>query len=125
MPYIHYCPKCNYEEIKEKYPDRNKITFKNLRDGWGRPITHFKCDCGNYLAGCMSITDTDDEFSQYAKEVICCYNEGGDFYVEGLHEGIKKNMKRKIKEIISIELKEKGEGGRVFFSHIFKKQKVK
>lgn len=53
---IFYCPQCGDFKMEDNPPLRNKITYKNLRDGYGRPITHYKCECGNYLAGSMSIS---------------------------------------------------------------------
>ena len=84
MKRLCYCPKCGYLEILteptefEKY--RSEKTTSNLRGGYGRPITHYKCDCGNFLAGSMDVSGWDDDGIMYAKAVIQDYNEGGAYF---------------------------------------------
>lgn len=78
-----YCPKCKKEEIRSDNPYRDEQTIINMRDGWGRPIRHYKCECGNYLAGSMEFFDADPNdkaFVEYCKETIEEYNSGGIFY---------------------------------------------
>lgn len=54
-----------------------------MRDGYSRPIKHYKCECGNYLAGSIKFFDidsSDKEFIEYCKYTIEGYNPGGIFY---------------------------------------------
>jgi hypothetical protein len=83
---MYYCPKCGKFEINFNSRERrNERTVSNCRDGWGRPIYHYLCECGNPLAGTMFIEDqNDNELVEYSKYVIEAYNEGGDFFVQGL-----------------------------------------
>lgn len=49
--FICYCPKCKKEEIIKNYCRSNyekELTVSNIRDGYGRPIYHYKCEGGNY-----------------------------------------------------------------------------
>lgn len=94
---IFYCPECGSEEIKGEYPNRDKTTLANIRDGYGRPITHYKCDCGNYLAGSMDISGWEDDPGsiQYCKEVIKEYNRGGIYYTEGMYEKASENFRKR------------------------------
>ena len=89
---LFYCPECGNEEIKNDYPLRKKITYKNIRDGFGRPITHYKCECGNLLAGSMDVSGWEDkkDLIVYAKETIERYNKGGRYYADGLYELVEK-----------------------------------
>lgn len=91
---LYYCPECKKEEIKNGLPPRNEITFTNIRDGYGRPITHYKCECGNYLAGSIDITglEIDENGIAYYKEVIAAYNKGGHYYTDGLYEKIEERF---------------------------------
>lgn len=68
-----YCPNCGKEKIKDSDPYKNEHTIINMRDGYGRPIRHYKCECGNYLAGMVIINENDDIL--YYKEVIKMYND--------------------------------------------------
>ena len=79
---LFYCPKCKKEEIREDDPYRYEETIINMRDGWGRPIRHYKCECGNYLAGSMDVSDWIDDPNAilYCKGLIVDYNPGGCFY---------------------------------------------
>lgn len=77
---LFYCPVCGKEEIRSDDPYKNERTISNLRDGYGRPITHYKCECGNYLAGSMSISGWGDFMIQYCKDTIRGYNKGGCYY---------------------------------------------
>lgn len=79
---LFYCPKCKKEEIRTDDPYKNKHTINNMRDGYGRPITHYKCACGNYLAGSMDVNGwiNDENAILYCKETIEGYNPGGCYY---------------------------------------------
>lgn len=95
---LFYCPKCGKLEIKS---NRSPIdsTFANIRDGYGRTITHYKCECGNLLAGSMDVTGFEDDnaFIIYAKETIKGYNKGGCYYCDGLYERVEEQYNKKIK----------------------------
>lgn len=94
---LFYCPKCYKEEIKNEYPSRNEITYKNIRDGYGRPITHYKCECGNLLAGSMDVTgwENDNGLIDYSKAVIEGYNKDGCYYCDGLYEAVEERYNKK------------------------------
>lgn len=79
---LFYCPKCKKEEIREDNPYKYEDTITNMRDGWGRPIRHYKCECGNYLAGSMDVSGwvDDPDVILYCKETIEGYNPGGCYY---------------------------------------------
>lgn len=80
---LFYCPKCKKEEIRSDNPYQKEQTITNMRDGYGRPIKHYKCACGNYLAGSIDFfgTDVNDrEFIEYCKYIIEGYNPGGIYY---------------------------------------------
>lgn len=94
---IFYCPECGKEEIKDVYPPRNEITFTNIRGGYGRPITHYKCECGNLLAGSMDISEWNNKDAiRYDKDIITCYNRGGCCYPNGLYEKIEENYNNRL-----------------------------
>lgn len=57
MPRLFYCPECGKEQILNNNPYEKEKTIINIRDGYGRPITHYKCECGNYFAGNMVRND--------------------------------------------------------------------
>ncbi len=79
---IFYCPKCNKEVITNDDIYKSEYTISNIRDGYGRPIRHYKCECGNYLAGSMNISGYEDnkDFIEYCKYLIKEYNKDGCFY---------------------------------------------
>lgn len=77
---LFYCPMCGKEEIRNDNPYNDEKTIVNMRDGYGRPITHYKCECGNYLAGSMSVSGFDEHTIKYYKDIIKGYNEGGCYY---------------------------------------------
>lgn len=80
---LFYCPKCKKEEIRSDNPYRSEQTILNMRDGYGRPIRHYKCECGNYLAGSVDFLNVDlydKGFIEYCKDTIKAYNPGGIFY---------------------------------------------
>ena len=83
-----YCPKCGMFDLhKNKYPYGCGPTFLNVRDGWGTPICHFKCQCGNDYAGLMYIdedlenakSDCAEDVVEYYKDIIRGYNPGGRY----------------------------------------------
>jgi len=82
MSRLFYCPECGKEEIKNDNPYRGEETITNMRDGYGRPISHYKCECGNYLAGSIDVNGWIDDKEQisYCKEIIEGYNKGGCYY---------------------------------------------
>lgn len=98
--YLCYCPKCKREEIIEDYERSNykkELTVTNTRDGYGRPIYHYKCKCGNYLAGVM-LTMEDKDFIDYEKEIIELYNKNEYYYQDRTEEHAKLIYKeRKIR----------------------------
>lgn len=82
MMRLFYCPECNKEEIRNDDPYKNEYTISNMRDGYGRPIRHYKCECGNYLAGSMDVDGwvDDKDAIEYCKVTIKGYNRGGCYY---------------------------------------------
>ena len=70
---LFYCPNCGKEEITNEDLYKNEHTIVNMRDGYGRPIRHYKCECGNYLAGMIGPINENDDILYY-KEVIKMYN---------------------------------------------------
>ena len=98
---LFYCPKCKKEEIREDNPYRYEETITNMRDGYGRPIRHYKCECGNYLAGSMDVSGWVDDQNAilYCKETINGYNPGGCYYdgIVGLN-GDKSDMYERAKK---------------------------
>ena len=96
---LFYCPKCGKQEIKDEYIKKSDITYRNIRDGFGRPITHYKCECGNLLAGSMDVTtenENNDGFILYAKGVIEDYNKDGNYYEEGFYEFVEKRYNERM-----------------------------
>ena len=89
------------EEIREDNPYRYEETITNIRDGWGRPIRHYKCECGNYLAGSMDVSGWVDDQNAilYCKGLIEDYNPGGCYYdgIVGLN-GDKSDMYERAKK---------------------------
>lgn len=83
---LFYCPECNKEEIRNDDPYKNEYTINNMRDGYGRPIRHYKCECGNYLAGSMDVNGwvDDKDAILYCKETIKGYNRGGWYYKDNM-----------------------------------------
>lgn len=82
MKRFYYCPSCGKEQIvtdQKVRPYRGEETILNIRDGYGRPITHYKCECGNYLAGSMDLSGFDDHGVDYAKDVIQGYQADGHY----------------------------------------------
>lgn len=116
---IFYCSKCNkwednisnvFTTEKEK---RENYTIPNLRGGYGRAITHYKCpDCGNLLAGSMLLL-SDDEVDYikhtidfyYSQFEVTCKIE--DKVVYG--RDINWNITESIKKCNVYEIKNRGE----------------
>jgi len=99
---MYYCPKCKKLDLNFDITKNNKYaTVANIRDGWGRPIQHFLCECGNLLAGAMNISglgNNKEEAIEYAKDIISSYNEYGIFFDKSL---LDKTIKiAKIKGLI-------------------------
>ena len=93
---LYYCPECGREEIKDSSPPKDERTLLNIRDGYGRPITHYRCECGNYLAGSININGltVNENSLDYYRELIKGYNRGGRYYEDGLYEKIEEHYKR-------------------------------
>lgn len=79
----------------------------NIRDGYGHPLYHMKCDCGNYWAAGIYFSkdevDKDQSLIDYIKEVITGYNKGGVFYQDGFYEYVEKrisNIEQRNREIL-------------------------
>lgn len=69
--YYFYCPKCGFEGEVKKLPHG---TVGNPRDGYGRPIYHYKCSvCSNLDAGFMKEAKGDSSEKEYFKEIIKLY----------------------------------------------------
>lgn len=101
---MYYCPKCGkLEMVFDRDKNRINGTVTNMRDGYGRPIKHYMCECGNPLAGDMDIRGMmKDEYEyeaiDYAKSIITEYNEGGMFFEQSLLD--KANMIAKEKRLM-------------------------
>ena len=98
---LFYCPKCKKEEIREDNPYKYEETITNMRDGWGRPIKHYKCECGNYLAGSVDVSGWVDDSNAilYCKATIEGYNPGGCFYDSTMgFNGDKSDMYERAKK---------------------------
>ena len=93
MKRLCYCPKCGRSEILTDASEfdryKSEKTISNLRGGYGRPITHYKCICGNFLAGSMDVSEWDDDGIMYAKAVIRGYNEGGAYFEQRMLDAVK------------------------------------
>ena len=90
---LFYCPECG--DIHVGLNSLRGICFiGHPRDGYGRPISFFKCKkCGNVLAGSMDITGWSEESgTRYASMIIEGYNEGGTYYNNEFHEYCKKHL---------------------------------
>ena len=76
---LFYCPECNKEEITNSELYKNEYTINNMRDGYGRPIRHYKCECGNYLAGSMDINGWENDENAIGKyivvDILNCYEQ--------------------------------------------------
>lgn len=87
---LFYCPKCNKEKISTNDIYRGEYTISNMRGGYGRPIRHYKCECGNYFAGSIDISgwEDDEDSIKYCKDTINEYNKNGCFYNLSIENGI-------------------------------------
>jgi len=55
---LYYCPACGEEIITDKHLYQGRETLINIGDGWNSPvIMHYRCHCGNKLAGSADVTD--------------------------------------------------------------------
>lgn len=103
---MFYCPKCGHFELKKNFeenPYANELTIKNMIDFSFVPIQHYKCECGNFLAGYFEFVTENDIKSGYTtdegyesfhklgdkqqednilfyKDIIMHFNEGGRNY---------------------------------------------
>jgi DNA polymerase II large subunit len=93
---MFYCPKCGKVDMNFN-PDKHRDThtYSNCRDGYGRPIMHFECDCGNLMAGWIITTGCDKDDLEYYKDVITEYNEGGLYVNQELLDLIKKRYEQR------------------------------
>lgn len=102
MKNVFYCPQCKKLEINFEFDekkDRNKITYMNPRDGYGRPITHIICpSCGYELSGFVNTMgqvkqkEDESEIIEYYKSVIEGYSDGSFCDSEKLLELIRNRM---------------------------------
>lgn len=94
---IFYCPQCGKTNPNYKH-DKFKFSFGNIRDGYGRPLHHTKCECGNYLAAYISFTEEDVNedvgLLPYIRDLITGYNSGGIYYTEGFYEYVENKSKK-------------------------------
>ena len=101
---LFYCPVCKRQKIAYPTPTKSlddNLTVWNMRDGFGRSILHYKCECGNYLAGSIDVSGVNDvELIDYYKTIIEEYNVGGDFYEDGfLEQAIQSFINRRKNEL--------------------------
>lgn len=94
MKRLCYCPVCGDSKIITKSNEYewyfSRKTLGNLRGGYGRPIMHYKCACGNFLAGSIDVIGWDDEGIAYAQAVIRSYNEGGAYFSQRMMDAVKR-----------------------------------
>lgn len=93
---VFYCPQCGKTELDYKH-DKLKFSFVNMRDGYGRPLHHTKCECGNYLAAYTFFTKEDIgqdvNLLDYIKYVITGYDRNGIYYSDGFYEDVEDRAK--------------------------------
>ena len=78
--YYFYCPNCGNEYEVKNLP---RHTVGNIRDGWGMPINHYKCEkCLNLDAGFMLERRGDSDEKEYYKSVISMYQNVRGFAKE-------------------------------------------
>lgn len=72
MPkYFFYCPNCGNENEADSLPSG---TVANIRDGYGSPIHHYKCErCFNLDSGYIRERLYDDDEKKYYKHIISLY----------------------------------------------------
>ncbi len=69
--YYFFCPNCKLEKEVDRLP---RGTVPNIRDGYGVPINHYKCEkCANLDAGFMRERACDRDEKQYYKDIISLY----------------------------------------------------
>lgn len=106
---MFYCPKCKKTEMDFNRKDnlqyrREYKTVSNMRGGYGRPISHYLCECGNPLAGSMDIrglikNECESEAVDYAKDIITAYNEDGDYFSQDLLDYANEIVRERIKKL--------------------------
>lgn len=84
MKMYFYCPQCDNEEIRNDDPYREEKTIINPRGGFGRALHHYKCECGNYLAGAVQAIGLEEDDMAYYRCLIRDYNKGGSFFVTNI-----------------------------------------
>lgn len=82
---LFYCSKCKKKEIRNDNPYKSKETVINMRGSYGRPIRHYKCECGNSFAGSMDITSWEDD----EKSISYC-TDTIDWYASILEHGVSE-----------------------------------
>ena len=99
---IFYCPQCNKLDMDFRISlDIPQVV--NIRDGYGHPLYHVKCECGNCLSAGIHYTkeevESDLGLLDYIKEIITNYNKGGYFYTDGDYECIEENINKREQQI--------------------------
>lgn len=86
---LFYCPVCRKEEIlnMSRYNIPSHTIY--ISSGGDRPIHHYRCMCGNYLAGSVVVEGLPEEEVKSEKFLIEDDNEGGYTY-----ECKKNNLKK-------------------------------
>lgn len=84
MNRFFYCPQCEKEEIVDDNFYKQERTILNSRGGYGRPLTHYKCKCGNYLAGAVDAAGLEEDDMAYYRCLIRDYNKGGSLFVTNI-----------------------------------------
>lgn len=90
---IYYCPKCGKLQITNLMLYVNEYSCANPKAGMNfMPVFHYRCECGNYLAGMMIYPEhtMTHEFVQYVKDEIEACNPGGRYYNPKLLSQIKE-----------------------------------
>lgn len=110
MSKLFYCPECGQEKISNDNLYKGSETIVNVRDGYGRPIIHYRCECGNYLAGSINVSDCSDDEGAivYYKEVIKDYNRGGFYYKANKDPGNRNIVDLFEKAKLCYEARKKG-----------------
>lgn len=107
MSRMFYCPNCGKSDSDFQFDERiqrNQITYKNPRDGYGRHITHIICpQCKYELSGFINTTgmynikDIHDkeECFEYIKYTIQGYSNNSYCDSNKLLELIREDIKKK------------------------------
>jgi hypothetical protein len=93
---VFYCPQCGKFDKDFKY-NSHSPKVGNIRNGFGCPIYHIKCECGNYLAGYMNLKIETLQDEMYIKGIIEGYNLGG-LYIKGSEQEWYNNVKESYDE---------------------------